>query len=226
MHHLFARSDDARRLLMVLGVSVVELRGLVLVVADTERGCLLHGAEAERYLRAHRRLQPVLRQLSTGAVSPRLLAHAGIDEDRADALCQAMLDAELLTVAAAAAPLPGWALVPRWHRRLRAAVAANIRAGCLTGWQPYEPTGGNPVEVVRALVWDFFCGPAALLSQSAERFEGALSYGALAEAAAWFPPAGDHDDPHCRYLLAAGRRRRVAPPEGLVSGAAPPRPSR
>ena len=207
---MFVRNPDARTLLLALGFSVEELgRRAVFVAADTEHGRRLYADDAEHYIVAQPHLVALLTHIARGSLPRRLLSAAGVDPTRGAALRQALLDAQFLTATAA---LPAWTLGQRWTRRLRAAVAHNIRAGCVTGWQPFEHTGGDPVEVVRTLAWDFFCGPAALLAQSQARFEGPLGHGALARAACSFPVAGDDDDGHARYIISGGQRRRVEAP--------------
>jgi hypothetical protein len=215
MATLFHRAPESRRLFLRVGVDVQRVGSrLAFVVADTAHGRRLHADPAERLIAGDRRLLSLFDHLAAGSVPPALLADAGLASDANSGLRQAMLDAQFLAVAALAGGLPGWSLLPPWNRRLRAAVAANLRAGCLTGWQPYEHTDADPVEVVRAMVWDFFCGPAVLASQSADRFEGPLGRGALAAAADRFPPVTDGDDGHARYILVGGVRRRVDGPPG------------
>lgn len=210
---LFSRCPDARKLFMSLGISVEELgRRHVFVVADTQHGRRLYAEDAERSIVADPRLLSVFTHVARGSLPRRLLAAADIDPGFGPVLRQAMLDAQFLTATCNRGGLPGWSLLRPWNRKLRAAVAHNIRAGCLSGWAAVRGSEGDPVEVVRALVWDFFCGPAALLAQSRMRFEGALAHDVLARAARSFPIADEHDDGHARYILAGGHRRRVEAP--------------
>ena len=210
---LFARCPEARMLFLSLGISVEELgRRHVFVVADTEHGRRLYAEDAERAIIGDPRLLSLFTHMARGSIPRRLLAAADLDTASGPALRQAMLDAQFLTATSRDGGLPGWSLLRPWTRKLRAAVAHNIRAGCLSGWDALRATEGEPVEVVRALVWDFFCGPAALLAQSRVRFEGALSHDALGRAARSFPVVTDHDDGHARYILAGSRRRRVEAP--------------
>ena len=208
---LFSRSPDARILCLDAGFTVENLDGrLTLIAADTEQGWRLVGDDAERYLRCEPRILALLDAILFGAVAPELLAgDPDSARERNQALQQAALDAQFLTVVAHAGRLPGWSLLAPWTRELRAAVAHNLHLGCLTGWDAFAATGGDPVEVLRTVVKDFFCGPAVLLAQSRDRFEGPAGHGALAEAALHFPPGYEHDDPHARYIVAGGERRRV-----------------
>ena len=207
---LFARCSAARQLLLCVGMSVEQVDGrFVFVAADVERGWRLYGVDAERLIRSDARLTTLLAGIAEGRVPTALLAEAQLPPEANDELRQATTDAQFLTVVSRAGRLPGWSLVDRWTRQLRAAVAHNLHVGCLTGWSVYEHTRGDPVEVVRAMAWDFFCGSAALLAQSKARFEGALSHGVLDKAARSFPPVAADDDGHARYIIAGGARRRV-----------------
>lgn len=207
---LFARSPAARELLVSVGMSVEQVGGrFAFVAADTQRGWRLYGVDAERLIRSDARLTALLVAIAEGAVAPDLLAAAALKPEVNAELRQATSDAQFLTVVARAGRLPGWSLVPPWTADLRAAVVHNLHVGCLTGWQAYAHTRGDPVEVVRAMTWDFFCGPAALLSQSRARFEGSLSHGVLGAAARWFPPVTVEDDGQARYIVAGSVRRRV-----------------
>ena len=211
LSRLFARSPDARSLFLQAGISVLDVDGrLSLVVADTEQGWRLSDDDAERYIRCDRRLLSLLDAVRAGFVAADVLGgDPAMAADRNSALRQATLDAQFITVISHAGRLPGWSLKPKWTRELRAAVTHNLHLGCLTGWDAYATTRGDPVAVVRAMVRDFFCGPAVLLVQSRVRFEGPAGHNALADAAASFPPALEHDDRHARYIVAAGERRRV-----------------
>ena len=210
---LFHRCPDARKLFLSVGMSVEELgRREVFVVADTEHGRRLYAEDAERHILNDPRLLSLFAHIARGSLPRRLLGAADIAPGSAPLLRQAMLDAQFLTATCTGGGLPGWTLLRPWTRKLRAAVAHNIRAGCLSGWAAFARTEGDPVEVVRAMAWDFFCGPAALLAQSRMRFEGALGHDALARAARSFPAAGPGDDGHARYILAGGQRRRVEAP--------------
>ena len=210
---LFDRCPDARKLFLSLGLSVEELgRRHVFVVADTEHGRRLYAEDAERFILSDPRLLSLFSHVARGTVPRRLLAAADIKPSAGPVLRQALLDAQFLTATCSGGGLPGWSLLRPWTRKLRAAVAHNIRAGCLSGWDALERTEGDPVEVVRAMVWDFFCGPAALLAQSRIRFEGALAHEALARAARKFPVAGEDEEGSARYILAGGQRRRVDAP--------------
>lgn len=210
---LFSRCPDARKLFLSLGVSVEELgRRHVFVVADTEHGRRLYAEDAERAIVGDPRLLSLFTHMARGSLPRRLLAAADLEPGSGPFLRQAMLDAQFLTATCTGGGLPGWSLLRPWTHKLRAAVAHNIRAGCLSGWEALRASQGEPVEVVRALVWDFFCGPAALLAQSRMRFEGALAHDALGRAARSFPIADASDDGHARYILAGGHRRRVEAP--------------
>ena len=207
---LFARSPAARELLVSIGVSVEHVSGrLAFVAADTQRGWRLYGVDAQRLIRSDGRLIALLAAIAEGAVSSELLAAADLKPAVNAELRQAATDAQFLTVVARAGRLPGWSLLPPWSKDLRAAVVHNLHVGCLTGWQAYAHTRGNPVEVVRAMTWDFFCGPAALLAQSRARFEGSLGHGVLGAAARSFPPVTAADDGQARYIIAGSARRRV-----------------
>lgn len=208
---LFSLSADARSLFLQAGISVTGDDGrLDLVVADTEQGWRLQNDDAERYIRCDTRLLSLFDAVLAGSVPAEVLGgDPALAAERNAALRQATLDAQFLTVISHAGRLPGWSLRARWTRELRAAVTHNLHLGCLTGWHPYAGTHGDAVAVVRAMVRDFFCGPAVLLAQSRVRFEGPAGHGVLAEAAASFPPAFEHDDPHARFIIAAGARRRV-----------------
>lgn len=218
---LFDRCPDARKLFLAVGMSVEELgRREVFVVADTEHGRRLYAEDAERHILADPRLLSLFPHIARGSIPRRLLGAADIAPRSAPVLRQAMLDAQFLTATCTAGGLPGWSMLSPWTRKLRAAVAHNIRAGCLSGWDALARTEGDPTEVVRALAWDFFCGPAALLAQSRIRFEGALGHDALARAARSFPTVDAEDDGHARYILAGGQRRRVDAPARPESGPA------
>ena len=234
---LFDRSPEARRLFLQVGMSVEEVgQRHTFVAADTERGWRLYGASAERYIRGNARLMSLLDAVAAGTVSAGLLAEADLPVRRTnETLRQATLDAQFLTLVGGAGRLPGWSLLAPWTPELRAAVANNIAAGCLTGWHAYEHTNGEPREVVRAMAWDFFCGPGALLAQSRARFEGPMSHGVLGDAARRFYPAQPDDDGHAAYLVAGARRRRIDRPsfppfaatdgaDAAPSPATPPRP--
>lgn len=207
---LLARAPQARRLLHRVGISV-ESRGgdAGFVAVDTDHGWLLYGDDAQRYIACDPRLASLLVHIGRGTVGSALLTEGPEPASVNRALAQGAADAQLLTLLAHAGRLPGWSLMPPWTPQLRAAVAHNLHQGCLSGWPVYEHTGGQPVEVVRAMVWDFFCGPAALLAQSYSRFEGELGHGVLAEAARSFPAVEPDDDGHARYIVAGNQRRRV-----------------
>ena len=210
---LFARSPAARELFVSVGVSVEQVGGrFAFVAADTQRGWRLYGVDAQRLIKSDARLTALLAAIAEGAVPSDLLAAAELGPEVNAELRQATSDAQFLTVVARAGHLPGWSLLPPWTAQLRAAVVHNLHVGCLTGWQAYARTGGDPVEVVRAMTWDFFCGPAALLAQSRARFEGALGHGVLKAAAASFPPVTMEDDGQARYIIASSARRRVDAP--------------
>ena len=207
---LFGRSRDARRLFLQVGMSVQKLNGRpVFVVVDTARGWRLYDRDAERYIRCDRRLLSLLIRIAAGTVPDELLQGPGDHEERNAALRQALVDAHFVTMATGVGRLPGWSLTGNWTRHLRAAVAHNLQMGCLNGWAPYRRTGGDAVEVIRALAWDFFCGPAALLAQSSERFDGPVGHGVLGAAARSFPPITADDDGEARYIVAGRQRRRV-----------------
>ncbi|MPZ73848.1 MAG: hypothetical protein GEU74_11555 [Nitriliruptorales bacterium] len=206
---LFARSQDARRLFLQVGVMVQNIDQRPMFVAvDTSHGWRLYGHDAERYIRADARLLSLLVRIAAGTVPDALLQGSGDRDSRNAALRQAVLDAHFITLCTGAGRLPGWSLCGAWTRGLRAAVAHNLQLGCLSGWEPYERTEGDTVEIVRALAWDFFCGRAALLAQSLERFEEADD-AAFRDAARSFPPIRPDDDGDARYIVAGGQRRRV-----------------
>lgn len=210
---LCERAPAARELMLHVGMAVEQVGNrLAFVVADTDRAWRLYGADAERYIAHTPRLLAFFTAMAQGVVSPALLELAHLPASTNDELRQAAVDAEFLTVVAGAGRLPGWSLLPPWTPALRAAVAHNIRAGCLTGWQAFEHTAGDPVEVVRTIAWDFFCGTNALLVQSPERFEGPVGHSVLRTAAMSFPPAERDDDGHGIYIAAGGTRRRVDRP--------------
>ena len=229
---LFDRSPEARRLFLQVGLSVAEMgQRWTFVAANTERGWRVYGAQAERYIRANARLLSFLDAVAAGTVPAALLDEADLPPTANETLRQATLDAQFLTVVAGAGRLPGWTLQEPWTPALRAAVTHNIHAGCLTGWDVYEHTGGVPHDVVRAMAWDFFCGPGALIAQSRARFEGPLSHGVLGDAASWFPATQPDDDGHGVYLVAGGRRRRIERPlfppfTAIGEEAAAPSPAR
>jgi hypothetical protein len=206
---LCRRSPDAAGLLAAAGIGV-ERHGtrLAFVAVDTDKRWKLWDDDAERYIRADKRLLSLLIRLGDGSVPPALLD--GDTAGRNAALVQAAMDAQFEVLVQAAGRVPGFALLPPWTRSLRAAVAHNIHFGCLPGgWAPYAATAGVPVRVVRALVYDYGCSAASLLSSSADRFTGVFSHGALGAAAASLPAVTPQDDGKARYVLIAGTRRRV-----------------
>ena len=225
---LVTRAPVAQRLLFRVGLSVEAIgTRYELVAADVAHGWRLSGPDAARYIAADPRLASMLTGVLTGNVSRALLDDAGEPLETNDHLRQAGIDAQFLWVISGPGRLPGWSLLPPWTPKLRAAVAHNIAAGCLTGWDVYEQTAGNPAEVIRAMAWDFFCGPGALLVQSPERFSGALGHGALERAARTFPAVTEDDDGHGIYISAGGLRRRVDKPQRgpLAMGGAGAAPS-
>jgi len=214
VRRLFDRSRDAMALFARVGMSVERVQGKdCFVVVDTTKRWKLVDKDAERYIRADRRLLSLLVRIADGTVPAGLFDGPGDVVVRNSALRSASLDAQFIVLIQNAGRLAAFALRPPWTPALRAAVAHNLHFGCITGgWARYSGTGGNPVEVVRAIVWSNGCGPTHILASAQDRFVGAFSHGALQVAAESFPEGPVVNDANARSIRVNGRVRVVARP--------------
>ena len=144
-------NEDVRRLLHAAGISVQLIAGVdgtrrkAFVAVDADKGWVLKGEDAERFIRADKRLLSLLIRVAEGTVPDSLLPDR--PAERNEAMRWACANAQFiqLLIPGSGGHLEADAFQAPWTPELRAGVAHNIHFGVVNSdWSIYTATGGDP----------------------------------------------------------------------------------